>query len=69
MPDVQQPTTWVAQEEEMVVRKDHNFYEDPELSSSSPTVPQIMVLVLLAYMMDRQMMVNTGDFNIPSDPG
>ena len=70
VPDIQQPTTRVAEEDVPVVKKDHNFYhEDPELSSSPPTVLQMVVLFLLAYMMDRHMEVNMMDFNIPSDPG
>ena len=66
VPDVQQPTTWVAKEDVFVVKEDHNFYYEDycEISSSPPAVPQMVVLFLWAYMMERPM-----DFNIPTDPG
>ena len=65
----QQPSTWVAKEDILVVQEDHNYYEDPEVSSSYPTVPKLMVLVILAYLMDRHMVVNPRVFHIPSDHG
>ena len=48
--------------------EDHNHFEDLDLSSSSPTVPQKLVLLVLAYLMDKHM-IESRDFNIPSDPG
>ena len=65
----QQPSTWVAKQDILVVQEDHNYYEDPDVSSSYPTVPKMMVLVILAYLMDRHMVVNPRVFHIPSDNG
>ena len=55
VPCLQQPTPWVAKE-------DHNLRDAVVASPSA--VPQLLVLSLWAYMVDRPR-----DCNIPTEPG